>query len=438
MKRIMRAVLVVGAALAVALPIAGGAAASVSRADSPKQQLKGQQIEVAAVWTGAEQKNFKRVLDAFTKQTGVKVTFTSTGDDISSVLEPRIAGGDAPDVAILPQPGLLNDFASRGALKSVENAAGAEVDQHYAPYWRKLGTVDNTLYGVWVKGANKSLVWYNANVFDDAGVKPAKTFDDLLSSMQTISDFGVPPLSIGAANGWTLTDIFENIYLAQAGPDKYDQLTGHQIPWTDPSVKDALTTMAKMVKSDWLPGGTGDTLQTEFPQSVQNMFSKPPKAAMEIEGDFVGATISGNTKAKVGTDAKVFSFPAIGGGEAPVVTGGDVAVMFNDNPAAAAFVKFMAGPKAGEVWAEPGGYISPNKDVPASAYPDKTTRQIAGALVNSENVRFDMSDQQPSAFGATDGQGEWKLFQDFLSNPSDVDGITQQLEAAATQAQSSQ
>lgn len=430
MKRINRALLAIGVALALVLPITGSASASVPHA----QSLEGEQIEVAAVWTGAEQKNFKRVLDAFTKQTGVEVTFTSTGDDISSVLEPRIAGGEAPDVAILPQPGLLKDFASRGALKPVEDAAGAQVDEHYSPIWRTLGTVDNTLYGVWVKGANKSLVWYNANVFDDAGVKPAKTFDDLMTSMQTISDFGVPPLSIGAANGWTLTDIFENIYLAQAGADKYDQLTTHQIPWTDPSVKEALTTMAKMVKSDWLPGGTTDTLQTEFPESVQNMFSKPPKAAMEIEGDFVGAAITGDTKAKVGTDAKVFSFPPIGSGEAPVVTGGDVAVMFNDNPAAAAFLKFMATPKAGEVWAKTGGYISPNQDVPASAYPDKVTRQIADALVSSDNVRFDMSDQYPSAFGATDGQGEWKLFQDFLSNPSDVDGITQQLESAATQA----
>jgi ABC-type glycerol-3-phosphate transport system substrate-binding protein len=282
------------------------------------------------------------------------------------------------------------------------------------------------------------LVWYNANVFDDAGVKPAKTLDDLLSSMQTVSDFGVPPLSVGAANGWTLTDIFENIYLAQAGADKYDQLTKHEIPWTDQSVKDALATMAKMVKSDWLPGGTTDALQTEFPASVQNMFKNPPKAAMEIEGDFVGATISGNTKAKVGSDAKVFSFPPAGSNEAPVVTGGDVAVMFNDNPAAAAFLKFMSSPKAGEVWAKPGGYISPNKDVPTSAYPDKTTRQIAEALVSSDNVRFDMSDQYPSAFGATDGQGEWKLMQDFLSNPSNIDGITQQLEDAATQAMNSQ
>ena len=41
---------------------------------------------------------------------------------------------------------------------------------------------------------------------------------------------GVPPYSIGGADGWTLTDLFENIYLRQAGPDKYDQLTDARDP----------------------------------------------------------------------------------------------------------------------------------------------------------------------------------------------------------------
>jgi Bacterial extracellular solute-binding protein len=435
MKRTFRPVLVFVATLALALPFTlGSAAASVSRAKS----LDGQKIEVAAVWTGAEQKNFKAVLDAFSQQTGASATFTSTGDDISAALEPRIAGGDAPDVAILPQPGLLNDFAQRGVLKPVEAAAGKAVDAHYAPIWRQLGTKNGQLYGVWVKAANKSLVWYNASVFKDAGVKPTTSFDQMLKDMQTISDFGVAPLSVGGANGWTLTDIFENIYLAQAGPDMYDKLSAHSIPWTDPSVKQALSTMAKVVPSSLLVGGTSGTLQTDFTTSVQNLFAKPPKGAMEIEADFVAATITGNTKAKVGSDAKLFSFPAIGRNPAPTVTGGDVAVMFNDNPAARGLIAFLASPKAAEVWAKPGGYLSANKDVPLSAYPDKTTRAIAKALVNSQNVRFDMSDQQPSAFGATDGQGEWKLFQDFLSNPNNIDGITQQLEAAAAQAYSGQ
>jgi alpha-glucoside transport system substrate-binding protein len=194
----------VGMAAAVALLVVAGGQA-VPAQDKP---LDGERVEVAAVWTGTEQKNFKKVLDAFAKQTGASVRFTPTGDDIAPVLEPRIAGGNPPDVAVLPQPGLLRDFAGRGALQPIQDVAGAEVDANYAPIWREFGSVDGQLYGVWFKAANKSLVWYNANVFRDAGVQPATDFNQLLQDMQTIADSGVKPLSVGAANGWTLTDIF--------------------------------------------------------------------------------------------------------------------------------------------------------------------------------------------------------------------------------------
>jgi ABC-type glycerol-3-phosphate transport system substrate-binding protein len=435
MRRTSKAVLGLVASVALAVPFTmESAAASVHRARS----LDGEKLEVAAVWTGIEEKNFKKVLSAFEKQTGASVTFTSTGDDISAALEPRLSGGDAPDVAILPQPGLLEDFVDRGVLKSVEVAAGKEVDVNYAPIWRRLGTVNGQLYGVWFKAADKSLVWYNTKVFANAGVKPAMTFDQLTDDMKTISDSGIAPLSVGGADGWTLTDIFENLYLAQEGPAQYDQLASHTIPWTDPSVKDTLRTMGELMKSSNLAGGTSGTLQTDFPTSVQNMFRNPPTGAMNIEGDFVAAVVSGNTKAKVGTDAKLFPFPPINGGRPSVVTGGDVAVMFNDTPAARALMKFLASPASAQVWARQGGYISANKNVKPSAYPDKTARVIANKLVTSRTVRFDMSDQQPAAFGATEGQGEWKLFQDFVSNPNNVDDISQQLESAATQAYSAQ
>ncbi|HKF90015.1 MAG TPA: ABC transporter substrate-binding protein [Acidimicrobiia bacterium] len=420
----------VGLGAAALLIVAAGGRAVPSQ----NKPLDGQKVEVAAVWTGTEQKNFKKVLDAFKKKTGASVTFTSTGDDIAPALEPRIAGGNPPDVAVLPQPGLLRDFAQRGALRPIEDVAGTEVDSNYAPIWRELGSVDGQLYGVWFKSANKSLVWYNTKVFRDAGVQPATDFNQLLQDMKTIADSGVKPLSVGAANGWTLTDVFENVYLAQAGAEKYDQLAKHQIPWTDDSVKQALTTMGQIVQADYLPGGTSKTLQTEFPQSVQNLYASPPKAGVEIEADFVAGVISGDTKAKLGKTAKFFPVPGMSGGPAPVVTGGDVAVLFKDSEGGKELVKFLATPQAAQVWAKAGGYISANKSVSPNAYSNSTFRQIANVLVTSSNVQFDMSDQQPASFGATDGQGEWKIFQDFLRNPSDVDGTAQQLESAAAQA----
>jgi hypothetical protein len=67
-------------------------------------------------------------------------------------------------------------------------------------------------------------------------------------------------------------------------------------------------------------------------------------------------------------------------------------------------------------------------------YPDEISQNLASEVVDAEVFRFDMSDLAPAAFGGTPGQGSWALLQDFLRNPSDIDGITAQLEAAATQA----
>jgi len=72
--------------------------------------------------------------------------------------------------------------------------------------------------------------------------------------------------------------------------------------------------------------------------------------------------------------------------------------------------------------------------MPASVYPDATTRTTAVAIAKAKNVAFDMSDQQPASFGATVGQGEWGLFQNFLRNPKDVNGIASKLESSASAA----
>ena len=209
--------------------------------------LSGETVEVAATWTGAEQDRFQMVLDGFAEQTGATVRFRSAGDDIAAFLGPRIEGGDPPDVAILPQPGVVQTFAEQGDLISIEDVAGEEVDANFAPTAREVGSVDGTLYGVWFKAAQKSTVWYNVNVFEGAGVEPPATWEELQQVAQTISDFGVAPYSIGADVGWPLSDLFENIYLRTAGPDMYDQLAAHEIPWTDQSVKDALSVMADVL-----------------------------------------------------------------------------------------------------------------------------------------------------------------------------------------------
>ncbi|MEW2270069.1 ABC transporter substrate-binding protein [Streptomyces griseofuscus] len=409
-------------------PSAGG---SVSL---PK--LDGAHLEIAAVWTGQEQTNFKKVLAEFEKRTGAQVTFVPAQDPIINFLGSKIAGGQPPDIALLPQPGAIKQAVDKGWAKPVGPDALKEVQKNYSQGWQDIGKVNGKQYGVYYKAANKSLIWYNAKVFENAGAKEPTTWKNLLTTAQAVYDSGVTPFSVPGADGWPLTDWFENVYLSQAGPEKYDQLAQHKIKWTDPSVKQALQTLAQIWgKKDYLAGGQDGALQTEFPNSVTQTFTggDQPKAAMIYEGDFVQVNI-GETKAKVGTDAKVFPFPAVGS-TAPVVSGGDAAVVLKDSKAAQALMTFLASPDAATIQAKLGGYLSPNKNVAISAYPNSVQQKIAKSLIASgDDFRFDMSDQAPQAFGGTPGKGEWKDLQDFLKNPGDVAGAQAALEKDAAAA----
>jgi alpha-glucoside transport system substrate-binding protein len=390
-------------------------------------------ISVMAVWTGPEQKSFQAVLDGFTTANpDVTVKYTSAGDQLPTQLSTAVEGGNPPDVAVLPQPGLMRDFAAKNALKPLDFARD-DIQSNMGDSAIDLGSVDGKLYGFLFKAANKSTVWYNVSAFEDAGVDPPEDWDGFLEAAKTINASGLPAYSIGGADGWTLTDLFENIYLRTAGAEKYDQLSTHDIPWTDQSVKDALTEMAKIVgDADNIAGGASGALQTDFPTSVSNVFAASPKAAQVLEGDFVPGVVE--TKLEPETGFNVYPFPAINDSPASVVGGGDTVVLFNDSPAAQALIKYMASTDAAEIWAKRGGFATLNKNLDAGVYPDAITQTTAGAIGEAEVFRFDLSDLQPAAFGGTVGQGLFKLFQDFLKNPDDVDGITKQMETAAAKA----
>ncbi|WP_329394911.1 ABC transporter substrate-binding protein [Streptomyces lydicus] len=443
-------VLAGGAAVALALGLAGcgggsggggsegggsgggkGGGSTAPTVRLPK--LDGQKLQVTAVWTGPERENFVKVLDEFERRTGARVDFVPSGDDMAGFVGSKIAGGGPPDVAMLQQVGVLNEFAAKGWLKPLGPDAKAQLAKNYSKGWQDLGAHKGTAYGVYFKASNKSLVWYNTQAFGNAGVKEPKTWPEFLKAAQTISESGVEPVSVGGADGWTLTDWFENIYLSQAGPEKYDRLAQHRIKWTDASVKQALTTLGQLFgRKDLLAGGNAGALQTDFPTSVTQTFSggDAPMAAMVSSADFAAANIA-QTKAKVGTDAKVFPFPAVGA-KSPVVTGGDVAVALKDNKAAQALLTFLASTDAAKIWAQAGGFVSPNKALDQAAYADGVMREIAKALIAAgDDFRFDMSDQAPASFGGKPGQGEWKDLQDFLKSPKDIVGTQARLEKDA-------
>jgi alpha-glucoside transport system substrate-binding protein len=428
------------AALAVigvlALAATALAATKASKSSSSTRAVSGS-ISFDGIWTGAEATAFGKVIKAFNKvYPNVHVNYKPVGNNVPTVLATAIAGGHPPDMADIAQPGLVKQFAQQGHVKPISYAAST-ISKNFAPAWRQLGTFNGKLYALVFKAANKSLLWYNVPAYKAAGVNAPKTWAQLLSAAKTLKASGTPAYSIGGADGWTLTDLFENIYLRTFGAAKYEALSAHKIKWTDPSVIKALKTMGQVLgDSGNLAGGSSGALQYGFNDSVTNAFSSPPKAATVFEGDFVAGVILSSTKAKPGTGFNTATFPSItpGANSTAVEIGGDLLVTFRDTPAIEAFVKFLATAPAAEAWAKLGGFGTGNHNLPASIYPDKITRATEAPLGTAKSVVFDMSDEQPASFGSTTGQGEWGLFQQFLKSPTNVTGIAKKLETAATAA----
>ena len=181
------------------------------------------------IWTSSSgQKQFQDVINAFNKKyPNVKVNYNPVGDSLPTVLATAVAGGHPPDMADIAQPGTVQQFATQGKLKPITYATGT-INKNYAPGVAQLGTFNGKLYALVFKAANKSLVWYNVPAFKTAGVKPPKTWTQLLAAAKTIKASGTPAYSIGGADGWTLTDMFENIYLRTFGPAKYEALSRAQ------------------------------------------------------------------------------------------------------------------------------------------------------------------------------------------------------------------
>ena len=387
-----------------------------------------------AVWAGAEAQNFGRVVDGFQRSTGVRVEYTSASPSVPAALQARLVAGRPPDVAFLPQPGTLRQYAAAGRLVPLDRSTRRVVAANYSQIWQDLASYSGQEYGVWFKAADKSLVWYNIGAFEQAGVVPPDDVTGLLGVARTLDAAGIVPFAVGGANPWTLSDWFSNLYLRVAGPVRYDLLSDHRIPWTDPSVEKTLGLMTELLSPTYLAGGASGTLRTTFPQSVAEVLSVHPAAAMTSEAEFVQGAVPAGSEARPGIDFDAFRFPAIGASGPGVVVGGDAAVMMRPTVAAAELLRYLATPEAAALWASRGGFISPNVNLDLAVYRDDIIRAAARSLIEAGNsLRFGLGDLQPPGFGATATAGLQKALSDLLIT-RDVRRTANDLEAAAASA----
>jgi ABC-type glycerol-3-phosphate transport system substrate-binding protein len=210
----------------------------------------GGEINILAVWADAEQEAFEAVIAPWVEATGVTVNYESTRD-INATLTTRIEGGNPPDVAGLPGPGAMAQFARSGDVYSLEDVIDTEA---MAEEWNEGlitdGSVDGHLVGIFIKVSPKGFIWYNPQRFEEAGYEVPADFDGLDALSDQIKDDGTTPWGIGlnsgaGSEGWPGTDWIEDFVLRQSGPDVYDAWWQGTQAWNSPEIKEAFEAFGK-------------------------------------------------------------------------------------------------------------------------------------------------------------------------------------------------
>ncbi|GAA4682918.1 ABC transporter substrate-binding protein [Phytohabitans rumicis] len=358
-------------------------------------------LEVAVVWSGSELGLFRDVVRSYP---GRRVEVISAGDEIDALLRARDRAGARPDVAILPRPGLVAEYARAGRLEPLD----ATLAGRFATPWTELLTVDGQLYGAWVKAAHKSLFWYLPSMLPN----PPRSWTGLLQMVESTARAGGPaPLAIGAADGWVLTDWLENLLAGFEDADLYRSLAAGEPRWDAWQVRNAFNDLARIWSIPGaVAGGAQRALLTQFEESVIQVTSR--RAVTVFEGDFVAGTVRRFQPPEGAEDPRTFRFPGFGGRQ-PLVVGGDAAVVLRDSPDGRDLVDWLTGPDAFAPWIANGGYLSPNLSIPVQRYPQRTF--VAEIRNPGDGFLFDLSDQMPGSLTGFDGQGVWKILQDFFA-----------------------
>lgn len=407
------------------------------RAFDEATNLEGQTLTIFGPWRGEDQVLVESMLAYFTAASGVTVNYSSSENYEQQIVIDTQAGSP-PDIAILPQPGLIADLVKKGFVTPLGEDTQAWIAENYAAgeSWVSLGSYAGpdgakALYAFPYKIDVKSLVWYVPENFADAGYAVPETLEDLKALTERIvADGGTPwciGLGSGGATGWPATDWVEDMMLRTQPVETYDKWVTHEVPFSSPEVIGAIEEFGWFARNDaFVAGGAGAVASTDFRDSPKGLFTSPPQCYLHHQASFIPSFFPEGTV--VGQDADFFYMPAYAGKDLgkPVLGAGTLAFITKDGPAARAFVEWLKTPIAHEVWMAQNGFLTPLKSANAEVYGTPALKKQGEILLNATTFRFDGSDLMPGAVGAG---SFWTGMVDYVGGKSAAD-VAAQIDAS--------
>jgi ABC-type glycerol-3-phosphate transport system substrate-binding protein len=373
----------------------------------------------------------KDLLANFEKESGYTVKFNDVGhEDYKTGILIQLAGGNPPDVHSVWAGARTAFQVQNGSLASLDDLwAANSLDSQFAPGMvASASTYDGHKYLIPL-GYHYAGMFYSPKVFADAGVTPPTTWDELKTACGTFKGKGIVPISLGSMNKWPAQFWFDYILLRTAGPEYRAKLMAGEASYTDPEVVRTLELWKELIDAGCFPdGATANGLDwTNAADQVAN-----GEAAMNLMGTWITGYWNGNGLTPV-TDYDFFEFPVIDEGVPNAVVGpvdGMVTAAQAKNPEGAkALLAYLSKADVQTAWAVGQGALAPNVNADTSQFNDVIKKALD--VVNkadSFNFNYDLATPPaPSEVGLD-------MFQKFIADPSNIQGLLEETQAGVAAA----
>ena len=168
---------VVAAGVAITGAACGGSSSSGGGTTSKNAAATGT-INVWIRGSGDSPKAYQKIFDAFTAQTGIKVSIgKSTLTDFETALTAAASAHQLPDM-VLDDASQMGNFASQGILLPVDKSTFTGADQLTDQAWKSATALDGKVYAV-PFSAQANVLLIRKDWLDKLGLQPPKSWDDL-------------------------------------------------------------------------------------------------------------------------------------------------------------------------------------------------------------------------------------------------------------------
>lgn len=339
----------------------------------------------------------------FERDTGIDVRYVSSSN-FESDLQERLRRGDPPDLALLPQPGVLDTLVEDGFALAWDGELQRTAVEGVDPFLVDLVTFGGAVYGSWYQLTVKSLVWYSPRRFAARGLQVPTTWAELERLTDELAAAGTPPWCIGiraaGATGWVATDWVEDLVLRFAGPEIYDGWVAGDVRFGDPEIVDAVERFGRIALApDQVAGGNRAAVEVSVEESANEVLAEPATCLLHRQASFLPRYVPADVDIAPDGDLWAFPLPAVDGGTAPLVVGGSVLVRFSADRDVDRVAAYLSTIDAAARRAQQGGFVSPREDLTLDRYARPLDRWVAELAREAEVVRFDASDLMPPEVG---------------------------------------